>query len=563
MYPLSATNPLDFPSTLSDLFSVSCTVDAESYVRAIANAFNLNPQWPGVILISDHKFKGVVSRKQLFESLGKPFGIEIHFRQTILEFHAQANQESLVIPSETSIQEAVKIALSRNLDQVYEPIAVEFPDGEFKLLNMHTLLNGQNMLMENLYHQVQLLSFIDPLTAIPNRRGFFETAQQNMEMNTITHSNLSAFMIDIDHFKVINDLYGHFVGDYVIKAVVEECQKCLRATDLLGRFGGEEFIALLPSTSIETAYQIAERLRKKVQELWVYVEDFKVSVTVSVGICHSNDAKGSLDKLLTQSDHAMYAAKGRGRNQVVVWDKLLGETVRKDIYSPFSNFHSLERNSNPIQIDKASIYDETIEGWAHALELRDKETMGHAQRVSSVTIELARKLGVPEADLVHIRRGALLHDIGKIAIPDNILFKEGPLTQEEWAIMRRHTTHAFDLLSPINFLQNALMIPYCHHEHWDGSGYPRGLKKEEIPFSARIFTIVDIWDALTSNRPYRKAWDSEDVKVYIEMEAGKILDPAIVPVFLDLLNDSKHQTTVSFLQANTLHDRPPINTHLP
>jgi len=550
MYPLTLSSPPVFPATVADIYSVTCSVDQDDFVREISKKFNLNPQWPGVILTSQNEFSGMVSRKHFFESLGKPFGIEIHFRQTIKEFHDQICQTALILQSNTSIQQAVKIALARNLDQVYDPIVIQFPNLEFRLLNMHTLLNGQNMLMENLYLHVQELSTIDPLTAIPNRRGFFESAQQTIDSSQKVQVNLSAFMIDIDHFKVINDLYGHFVGDYVIKTVAEECHKSLRSIDLLGRFGGEEFIALLPATPIEKAYQIAERLRKKIQELKIYIDSYKVSITVSIGVCHIDDANGSLDKLLIQSDHAMYAAKGRGRNQVVVWDSLLGESVRNDIHSPPTRIrlNKIEKSIN--QLEEARIYDETINGWAHALELRDKETMGHAQRVSSMTIELARKLGISEEELIDIRRGALLHDIGKIAIPDHILFKPGPLSEEEWTIMRRHPKHAFELLAPIRFLENALMIPYCHHEHWDGSGYPRGLKGEQIPYPARMFTIVDVWDALTSNRPYRKAWEPENVTQFIKKQAGKLFDPEIVPVFLDLLENSRQPKTMNILQAD-------------
>ena len=148
-------------------------------------------------------------------------------------------------------------------------------------------------------------------------------------------------------------------------------------------------------------------------------------------------------------------------------------------------------------------YDTTIEGWSRALNLRDKETEGHTRRVTEMTLTLARRFGFTEEDLLHLRRGALLHDIGKMGVPDNILLKPEPLTEEEWIIMRKHPQYAYDLLKPIAFLGSALDIPYCHHEKWDGTGYPRGLRGEEIPLAARLFAVVDVWDALTSDRPYR------------------------------------------------------------
>lgn len=194
-------------------------------------------------------------------------------------------------------------------------------------------------------------------------------------------------------------------------------------------------------------------------------------------------------------------------------------------------FNDLQRSA--IEITLA--YDATLEGWARALDLRSKATEQHTQRVAEMTVRLARTMGVGEKELVHIRRGALLHDIGKIGIPDNILHKPGPLSEEEWSLMRKHPQYAFDMLHPIAYLQPALDIPYAHHEKWDGSGYPRSLKGTRIPFAARIFTVADMWDALTDEqRPYRKALSKDEVREYIRSLAGTQLDPSVVDAFLKL-----------------------------
>jgi putative two-component system response regulator len=177
-------------------------------------------------------------------------------------------------------------------------------------------------------------------------------------------------------------------------------------------------------------------------------------------------------------------------------------------------------------------YDKTIEGWSKALDLRDKETEGHTQRVTDLAVKLARAVGIPETELEHVRRGALLHDIGKMGIPDSILHKPDKLTEEEWVIMRKHPVYAYQWLSSIKFLEPALCIPYAHHEKWDGTGYPRGLKGDEIPLVARIFAVVDVWDALTSDRPYRGAWKEERVREYILAESGTHFDPQVVDAFL-------------------------------
>lgn len=192
-------------------------------------------------------------------------------------------------------------------------------------------------------------------------------------------------------------------------------------------------------------------------------------------------------------------------------------------------------------LELVNAYETTIEGWSHALDLRDKETEGHSLRVTEMTMELAHAAGISETELVHIHRGALLHDIGKMGVPDGILLKPGKLTDEEWVVMRKHPVYAFELLSPIAYLCPAIDIPYCHHEKWDGSGYPRGLKGEEIPLAARIFAIVDVWDALRSDRPYRKAWPKEKTFEHIKTDCGTHFDPKVVDLFFQMMDKKKEE----------------------
>jgi putative nucleotidyltransferase with HDIG domain len=192
-------------------------------------------------------------------------------------------------------------------------------------------------------------------------------------------------------------------------------------------------------------------------------------------------------------------------------------------------FSDLESSNRELTL----AYDATIAGWSHALDLRDKETEGHSRRVTEMTLRLARLMSIPDPELVHVRRGALLHDIGKMGVPDAILLKPGSLTPEEWDIMRKHPVYAYQMLAPIAYLKPAIEIPYCHHEKWDGAGYPRGLKGEEIPLAARIFAVVDVWDAVCSDRPYRPAWSEDQALEHIQSQAGKHFDPQVVEVFLN------------------------------
>ena len=193
-------------------------------------------------------------------------------------------------------------------------------------------------------------------------------------------------------------------------------------------------------------------------------------------------------------------------------------------------FNELQRSNSELIIT----YDATLEGWSRALDLRDEETEGHTRRVTEMTLRLARAMNLNETEIMHIKRGALLHDIGKLGVPDNILRKPGPLTDDEWVIMRKHPQYAYDLLQPIPFLAMALDIPYCHHEKWDGSGYPRKLKSDGIPLAARVFAVADVWDALRSDRPYRKGWEEEKVRDHIRQQSGTHFDPQVVEVFLGL-----------------------------
>jgi HD-GYP domain-containing protein (c-di-GMP phosphodiesterase class II) len=211
------------------------------------------------------------------------------------------------------------------------------------------------------------------------------------------------------------------------------------------------------------------------------------------------------------------------------------QTASRDITERKKAEKALHTAHNDLQ----EAYDRTIEGWVRALDLRDRETEGHTQRVTELTIKVAGTLGFSAEELVHIRRGALLHDMGKMGIPDEILQKPGPLNETEWEKMRQHPRYAYEMLSPITYLRPALDIPYCHHERWDASGYPRGLKGEGIPLVARLFSIIDVWDALCSDRPYRKKMPHREVIRYLREKSGQLFDPKLIDVFLTIMENQQ------------------------
>ena len=270
--------------------------------------------------------------------------------------------------------------------------------------------------------------------------------------------------------------------------------------------------------------------------------------TTITNLIHPEDANQLLDLLaapdwddITTTIHY----RSKRKNGEYVWlettARLFFDKTRQQKEFQASSRDITERKHSQEELQQAhtdlqEAYDKTIEGWVLALDLRDRETEGHTQRVTEMTLKLARILNCTDDELIHIRRGALLHDMGKMGIPDEILQKPGPLTDDEWVVMRRHPQYAYQMLSPITYLSQALIIPYYHHERWDGSGYPHKLKGEDIPLHARFFAVVDVWDALASDRPYRKGMSQKEIVEYLQKEAGRLFDPDIVNKFIPLIS---------------------------
>ncbi|MBT3190770.1 MAG: response regulator [Anaerolineae bacterium] len=266
-----------------------------------------------------------------------------------------------------------------------------------------------------------------------------------------------------------------------------------------------------------TGYEVCERIRedKSIAEIPIIIltalDDHK-SMLMAL-------KSGADDFLSKPFDRHELRARVAGIMRVNRYKKLVDERTKLE----------------DAHVELIAAYDSTVLGWSKAMDLRDRETEGHSQRVTDLSVKIAKIIGVEEHELTHMRRGAFLHDMGKLGIPDSVLHKEGKLTEEEWDIMKTHPTIAYDMLSAIEYLLPALDIPYCHHEKWDGSGYPRGLEGTAIPLVARIFAVVDVWDALRSDRPYRKAWSKEKTLKHIREGSGKHFDPQIVKIFMELI----------------------------
>lgn len=319
---------------------------------------------------------------------------------------------------------------------------------------------------------------------------------------------------------IVDDEYA---GRQTLESVLEGEGYSLEMAEN-GRQAIEKAKALLPDVILldvmmpgMTGFEVCERIRNDPQ-----VAEIPIIVLTAL-----DDRESMLNALKAGADD--FISKPFDRHELRA--RLIGITRLNRYHKLVQERAKLEEVNTKL----LAAYEATIEGWSRAMDLRDKETEGHSQRVTTLTAQLAADFGMNNEQLLHIRRGALLHDIGKLGVPDSILHKSDKLTDEEWVIMRKHPQFAYDMLHSVEYLRPTLDILYCHHEKWDGTGYPRGLKGEEIPIAARIFAIVDVWDALRSDRPYRPAWKKEDALSYIREQSGKHFDPKVVELFFKVI----------------------------
>lgn len=406
-------------------------------------------------------------------------------------------------------------------------------------------LELQKNALESMNARLATLASTDGLTGLKNHRTFHERLIEEVDRANRYVTPVSVLMLDVDEFKAFNDCYGHPAGDMVLQKVAEVLRSTARKTDLVARYGGEEFALILPETDGESAQTLAESLRRAVEGA-----DWSVMpVTASFGIATSLSSPADAASLIAQADAALYRSKRDGRNRVTHWTEesaalsSTGDKLKKyaQMVRQALDLHedTLAGASSGIAEQLRQAYNATVECWSNVIRMRDGDLADHSDRVTEMMVRLARRAGMNDEEVLYAKWGSLLHDIGKLGIPDHILHKSDELTGPEWAIVRRHPAVAHEMLSSVQFLKAALDIPIAHHERWDGTGYPLGLQGDEIPLIARLFMVIDAYDSLRSARPYRGAWPEEKVLEYLADQSGRHFDPRAVELFLAMLAEEQ------------------------
>ena len=377
--------------------------------------------------------------------------------------------------------------------------------------------------------RMEELSNTDFLTGLRNHRYFQERLAEELSRADRYHRYLSVIMIDVDHFRNINAEHGHQGGDDLLQQLGELLRARARDSDVVTRYGGEEFAVILPETDGEEAAWVADRLRQAVEDHVFTVRSregrAEAKRTISAGVASFPIDSGESDGLVVAADVALYRAKYLSRNRVCKFSD------QQDFPVPHLDPAELHR-----ALQDAS--GSAVESLAQALEARDRYTRGHSENVTRISLAIAAALGMSEEAQAQLRIAGMLHDIGKIGVPDAVLNKRGALSSEEWELIRAHPSIGASILAKSPLLEEVIPIVLRHHERYDGSGYPTSSSAADIPLASRILAVADSYDAMTSDRPYRGAMSREEATAELRANAGKQFDPEIVEAFVRLAEEA-------------------------
>jgi diguanylate cyclase (GGDEF)-like protein/putative nucleotidyltransferase with HDIG domain len=383
-------------------------------------------------------------------------------------------------------------------------------------------------------NELSELNRIDGLTGLYNHQYVTTRCEHEFNRSLRYGTPLSCLMIDIDHFKSINDQYGHQFGDYILKELSVLLKRYSRTVDLIGRYGGEEFLVLVSRTE-EKAYDYISRFHKILESHIFRLNDLSTRLTVSVGIAEQKKDIKTFQELIKRADQALYKAKEDGRNLIRIWARLDNQDAALDtlgIKNLKSQFETLSK-----QVKET--YLQSTNALLRAIDARDHYTLLHSQQVADYSVQIARQLNLPEALVTVIKNAGLLHDIGKIGLEEKILVKTDPLTYEEFQLLKRHPIIGVNILKDIRFLEQELPFILHHHERFDGSGYPHGLKERSIPLGAKILAVADSYAAMTTDREFQKKKTQQEAIAELTSQKSKQFDPDMVDIFISVLNSSR------------------------
>ncbi len=400
-----------------------------------------------------------------------------------------------------------------------------------EILNSH-LTNA------SLYQQARLTSLTDALTGTGSRKLLEDKLQEEYDRAKRYKHPFSIAIIDLDNFKTINDVFGHATGDEALRKLAACMKKEKRTPDVLARYGGDEFVILMPETKAENALTLLERLRDKVQQILL---GENLSMTISCGTAESlPNSTDSPSEVMRKADLALYEAKNAGRNCVRLWDRNMSKALKAgDI--EIQKIKKLKRRIAGLSEQAEKMFIQSIWGLVQALEAKDPYAKKHSENVTNYTIGIAETMNISPRQLEVIRRAAMIHDIGKIGVPDAILSKPGTLTPRERRIIEQHPLIAVRILEKMSFLEQEIAIVRGHHEKWNGQGYPDGLSKTSIPIGARIMAVADTLDALTSNRSYHDSRSLDQaIKIMVD-SSGYDFDPKVVESLVEWVEKVRNQ----------------------
>jgi len=397
---------------------------------------------------------------------------------------------------------------------------------------MQTRLECAKADLERANEELKRLAATDYLTGLANRRHANILLDREITRSRRNQTPLGVVIMDIDHFKLVNDRYGHETGDAVLKHVGKLLRGRLRAADIVARYGGEEFLLVFPDTDLDDAAQVADVVRRRLNDHPAHCGKLEISLRASLGVTVLRPGQNLFRKdLVHMADEAMYAAKGLGGNRVVTWQEANSGDAETSL-AHLAETRRIQQCVGSLTEQKQNVCLEHLYQFVQALEMRHDCFAHHSEHVADYAVAVADRMGLRPGQREVIRRAAMLHDLGKYAIPDDVLWKQGPLSRSEWALVRQHPAVTAKILGELHFLRRETGVVRHHHERPDGRGYPDGLTGEAIPIEARVLAVADALDALTSPRPHRGAYSLQEALAYLRSGAGGQFDAQVVEAVL-------------------------------